>query len=346
MKILMVPRSHKYARELKRYLQQAKVQVVSLQPFHYAAPINIINLILCRISGYKIIHVHWLYSFPFGFIMKAFCFFCRFLQIKIVWEMHNIVPHDGNEAERALSRWFYERVDAVIFHSQDDVARSKKLLLSSVEKKHIVIPHGNFHQAYQNTLSKKEARDILNIPMTRRVILCFGILRNYRGYEYLIEATKDMAGVDVLVVGQKHDKDVYTELLNDQKQMPHLRIITGWIPDNEVQIYFNASDIVVLPYTEITTSGVTLLAYAFSRPVISTHVGGMKEVVNEKIGMLVPPRDGKALKSAIDTMFTMDYDALGKNAREYAEKECSWEANTQKIKALYESLLEMPDVIE
>ena len=102
MKILMIPRSHQYARELKRYLQQAKVRVVSLQPFHYAAPINIIKLILCRISGYKIIHVHWLYSFPFGCIMKAFCFFCRFLKIKIVWEMHNIVPHDGNDAERAL----------------------------------------------------------------------------------------------------------------------------------------------------------------------------------------------------------------------------------------------------
>ena len=61
-------------------------------------------------------------------------------------------------------------------------------------------------------------------------------------------------------------------------------------------------------------------------------VGGMKEVVNEKIGMLVPPRNGRALKEAIDKMFAMDYEAMGKNAHEYAEKECSWEANTQKIK--------------
>jgi glycosyltransferase involved in cell wall biosynthesis len=342
MKILMIPRSHKYTRELKRYLQQAEVAVVSLQPFHYATPINIIKLLLCRIRGYNIIHVHWLYSFPFGFIMKAFCRFCHFLDIKIVWEMHNIVPHDGQESERVLSRWFYDKVDAVIFHSQDDIVRSKKLLHSAVEKKHIVIPHGNFHEAYQNTLSKKEAREILNIPMTRRVILCFGILRNYRGYEYLIEATREMAGTDILVVGQEHDKEVYADLLNHQKQMPHLRLISGWIPDNEVQIYFNASDIVVLPYTEITTSGVTLLAYTFSRPVISTDVGGMKEVVNEKIGMLVPPRNGRALKEAIDKMFAMDYEAMGKNAHEYAEKECSWEANAQKIKTLYESLVSPP----
>jgi glycosyltransferase involved in cell wall biosynthesis len=334
----MIPRSHPYTRELKRALQQEKVQVVSLQPFHYATPINILKLLFGRISGYKIIHVHWLYISPLGFIMKGFYFFCRFLQIKIVWEMHNIVPHEGNASERVLSRWFYEQVDAVIFHSQDDIIRSKKMLQSSVDKRHIVIPHGHFHQAYENTLSKKEARGILNIPLNRRVLLCFGILRNYRGYEYLIEATRDMTGVDLLVVGRKHDRAVYDDLIKTQKQMPHLRVITGWIPDHEVQIYFNASDIVVLPYTEITTSGVTLLAYAFSKPVISTDVGGMKEVVNEKTGILVPHRNGEALRCAIDKMFAMDYEALGKNAREYAEKECSWEANAKKIKTLYESI--------
>lgn len=336
---MMIPRSHTYVRELKRYLQQSDVAVVALQPFHYAAPINIIKLIGCRITGCQIIHVHWLYSFPFGFIMKAFYYFCRFLRMKIVWEMHNIVPHNGDASERTLSCWFYERVDAIIFHNQDDIARSKKLLLSSVEKKHIVIPHGNFHEAYENTISKKEARDQLNIAQNRRVVLCFGILRNYRGYEYLIEVAREMSGVDILVVGQKHDQSVYDYLINAQKTLPNLRIITGWIPDNEVQIYFNASDIVVLPYTEITTSGVTLLAYAFSRPVISTDVGGMKEVVNEKIGLLVPPRNGVALKEAIDKMFAMDYETMGKNAHEYAEKECSWATNVQKIKALYMSLI-------
>jgi len=338
MNILMIPRNHPYIHEMKRHLEQANVQVATLKPFHYAAPINIINMLFGWATGCKIIHVHWLYSFPLGFIMKGFYVFCRFLQIKIVWEMHNIAPHNASAADRLLSRWFYEKVDAVIFHSHDDIIRSKKMLQSAIEKQHIVIPHGNFHEAYQNTLSKKEARGILNIPINRRVVLCFGIIRNYRGYDTLIEATKEMTHVDVLVVGRKEDNDVYDGLINAQKQMPHLRIVTGWIPDNEVQIYFNASDMVVLPYTEITTSGVTLLAYAFSKPVISTDVGGMKEVVNEKTGLLVPPRNAKALQQAIDKMFTMDYANLGNNAREFAEKECSWETNTQKIKALYESL--------
>jgi glycosyltransferase involved in cell wall biosynthesis len=153
-----------------------------------------------------------------------------------------------------------------------------------------------------------------------------------------MEAAKDMQNTVVLVAGKILEDDVYKKLIEYEKKMLNLRVFTGWIPDNEMQIYFNASDIVVLPYTDITTSGVIPLAYAFSRPVVTTNIGGINSVVNENTGILVPPKDAVALKKAIDRIFTMDFEAMGRYAHEYAEREFSWGANAQKIKRLYESI--------
>jgi glycosyltransferase involved in cell wall biosynthesis len=103
-----------------------------------------------------------------------------------------------------------------------------------------------------------------------------------------------------------------------------------------VQVYFNACDFVVLPYTEITTSGVIPLAYAFSRPVITTDIGGLRDVVNKETGILVPVADAHALRGAMERLFVADLEKMGRDAHDFAEKEFSWESNAQKIKRLYE----------
>ena len=147
-----------------------------------------------------------------------------------------------------------------------------------------------------------------------------------------------MQNTVVVVAGKILEEDVYKKLIEYEKKISNLRVFTRWIPDNEIQIYFNACDIVALPYTEITTSGVIPLAYAFSKPVVTTDIGGIRDVVNDNTGILVPTRDAIALKKAIDRIFTMDFEAMGRYAHEYAEREFSWGANAQKIKRLYESI--------
>jgi len=335
----MIPKNHEYIRRLKSCLEEIGVRVQILKPFHYSTVMNIIKMIAYRTQGYKIIHVHWLYIFPFSLVMKLFYYFCWCLSIKIIWEMHNILPHHYKEIDRKNSLWFYKKSDAIVFHSKNDIDRSRELLRTTIDKMHIVIPHGNFNGSYENSISKKDARRILNISDNNRVILCFGFIRKNRGYEYLLEAIKDMPDIIVIIAGKVDDKDIYQNLLAYERQMSNLKLFVKWIPDGEVQLYFNACDIVVLPYTDITTSGVIPLAYAFSKPVIATSIGGIRDVVNENTGILVPPKDTDALRKAIERIFIMDLEAMGRYAHEYAKKEFSWESNAQKIKELYESII-------
>jgi glycosyltransferase involved in cell wall biosynthesis len=340
-KVFFIPKNHEYVRKLKQHLEKTGVSVVLLKPFHYSSFTNLLKIIYFRLKGYRIIHVHWLYIFPFGFVMKGFYYFCKGLGIKVIWEMHNILPHGYAENDKDNCRWFYEKVDAIIFHSEHDIRRAKDLLNTDADKIHTTIPHGNFNGSYENTISRKEARRHLNIPDNERALLCFGFIRQNRGYEYLVEAVKDMENTIVVIAGKADDKDVCKKLLAYEERLPQLRVFVKWIPDEEIQYYFNACDIVVLPYTDITTSGVIPLAYAFSRPVITTNIGGLRDIVNDDTGIIVPARDVEALRNAIENIFSRDLLAMGKCAYEYSRKEFSWERNVQKIRELYELMTNM-----
>jgi glycosyltransferase involved in cell wall biosynthesis len=268
--------------------------------------------------------------------MKAFTYLCRGLGIRIVWEMHNILPHGGADRERESSRWFYEHADGIIYHSRSDVRRAKETLGTDVDKPHIVVPHGHFNESYPNTITREAAREKLSVPAHDRVILCFGFIRRNRGYEHLIEAVRDMERTTVIIAGKLEDRDVYETLERHARTLPHLRLHGGWIPDGEIQWYFNACDVVVLPYTDITTSGVIPLAYAFSRPVVTSDIGGIRDVVNADTGILVPAGDAASLKKAIDRIFAMDPVAMGRRAYVFAKQEFDWDANARKIREFYE----------
>ncbi|HUK99937.1 MAG TPA: glycosyltransferase family 4 protein [Nitrospirota bacterium] len=338
MRIFLIPKNHEYIRQLKQHLENIGMEVIVLKPFHYSSIMNIIKMIFYRTQGCKIIHVHWLYIFPFSFIMKWFYYFCKGIGLKIVWEMHNILPHGYTDHDKKNSRWFYEKSDAIIFHSRNDILRVQEMLDTSMYKTHIVIPHGNFNESYENSISKLDARRQLDIEDHARVILCFGFIRKNRGYEYLLEAVKGMGNTTIIIAGKIEDRDIYEKLLESKIRLPQLRLFVDWIPDDEVQLYFNACDIVVLPYTDITTSGVIPLAYAFSKPVITSAIGGLKDIVNEHTGILVPSKNAESLRDAINAMFNMDYDDMGRQAREYAEKNLNWDTNAQKISGLYRQL--------
>ena len=339
LRVFMIPKNHEYIKRLKINLESLNIAVKILKPFHYSTFTNIVKLLLFRLKGYKIIHVHWLYVFPFSFVMRWFCYFCNATGIKIIWEMHNIIPHHLYKNAARDSKWFYEKVDGIILHSKNDIARSRDLLGTDENKMHIIIPHGNFIESYENKISKKDARIKLRIPDDKKVILCFGFIRENRGYEYLIEATNNMLDTIVIIAGKVLEKKVYEKLLNITEGRPDLKIFGKWIPDDEIQIYFNACDIVVLPYVNITTSGVIPLAYTFSRPVITTEIGGLKDIVNEKTGILIPPENVGELKKAIGKMLSMNYEGMGRYAYEYAKKEFSWEINAKNIKSFYELML-------
>ena len=73
-----------------------------------------------------------------------------------MWEMHNILPHNYTKRDKLNSKWFYEKCDAIIFHSGSDKDKSQRIFGVDCKKNYIIIPHGNFNESYENKVSKKE----------------------------------------------------------------------------------------------------------------------------------------------------------------------------------------------
>ena len=164
-------------------------------------------------------------------------------------------------------------------------------------------------------------------------------MRPYKGLEYLLEAMpKVLTEIDahLLVVGEFWaPESLYASYIDDLGLSEHVTIVNRYIPNEEVAAFFSAADVVVLPYTEATQSGVAQIAYGLEKPVITTSVGGLAEVVKHgETGLLVPPGDSEALAETVVSFFR---EELGEHLAANIHKErqrFSWDRLVDLIEVL------------
>jgi glycosyltransferase involved in cell wall biosynthesis len=165
-----------------------------------------------------------------------------------------------------------------------------------------VIPHGNYIDYYPNEVIKSEARRGLGLPDHAFVYLFLGLLRPYKGLEDLFDAFKKIedSKARLLVVGRVFGDDSYElklkKLIGDDFR---IKLVPEFIPDKDLQIYLKASDIFVLPYKDITTSGAAALALSFGRPILAPSITSFPEVVIPTAGTLYETEKPGALTSAL-----------------------------------------------
>jgi glycosyltransferase involved in cell wall biosynthesis len=167
-------------------------------------------------------------------------------------------------------------------------------------------------------------------------ILFFGFVRKYKGLEYLIRAMPEVLRsiqVKLLVVGEFwEDKGPYLKAIEELGLQGNIEVVDRYVPNEEVGLYFSAADVVVLPYVDATQSAIVSLAYAFDKPVITTHVGGLPEVVNDgETGFIVPPGDSEALAAAIVRYFGEDCASRFAANVKIQKNALSWEALVRLI---------------
>lgn len=250
---------------------------------------------------------------------------CYFLLAKFMGKQnltfvcHNVFPHERFPLDKKLTRLTLKNGKHFIVHAKEEEAELRQIMPSPDCR---VTPHPSYNAFCFEHMTKAQARERLGLSMDEKVLLFFGFVRPYKGLKHLIAAMpkikEQLGNVKLLIVGEfgsAEDKEGYVGLIkNLALSSPELEadviINDGYTPDREVEKYFAACDMVVLPYESATQSGIVQIAYGFGKPVTVTNVGGLPDVVSDgKTGYVVPPQDEKALAEAVVRYFAEDKEA-------------------------------------
>ena len=170
-----------------------------------------------------------------------------------------------------------------------------------------VVSHPEYSIFNQNRMTDEQAKESLNLK--GNILLHFGVIRPYKGIDDLIAAMPEVlkrVDATLLVVGERwRGFDIEAQLAKYPGIESRVRLVTNYIPNEEVERYFRAADVVVLPYVETSASGVLQVALAFDKPVIGTETGALKDVIHDGMnGYLVPVRNPQRLADKIVRFFT------------------------------------------
>ena len=194
-----------------------------------------------------------------------------------------------------------------------------------------MLPHPLYD--YGEKLNKKEALETLGLHPNKKTLLFFGLIRDYKGLDILINAFSELDySYQLLIAGEcRKDKELYEELIVRSKNQ-NIRFINKFIPDDEVNLYFSAGDVCVLPYRSATQSGIAAIAYHFEVPIIATNVGGLPETVStDKTGVIAEYATQSCLQQAICSFFTEgNFAEYTQNIRQ-AKLLLSWERFAKNI---------------
>jgi beta-1,4-mannosyltransferase len=251
-------------------------------------------------SKYDILHLHWvvetiirhpnlIIALVRSLMMLMLIDFARKKGTKVIWTIHDETPH--SIVHPRLASWFQKhllnRIDGYISLSEkaEGIIETSLPMLQGLP--HAVINHGHYRDIYPNQITPQEARKRLKITDSNRIILFFGYIDFYKNVPNLIRVFRELSPQNwVLVIAGKIEQDNLKEEIAiatatpASKNDPNVKLFLNHIPDNELQIYFQSADLVVLPFTKILNSGSSLLALSFNCPILVPNLGSIPELQN------------------------------------------------------------------
>ena len=243
--------------------------------------------------------------------------------------VHNLIPHERKPMDKFLSRYFCDAMDAFVTMS-DSVLQDIRAF--SPEKPSAMCPHP-LYDHYGTPVSREEALEKLGLSKDCQYLLFFGLIRDYKGLDWLLEAFADQRlqqypELKLIVAGEFYaDPQKYLDAAKALGDRVILR--PEFIPDDQVRYYFCAADLVVQPYKTATQSGITQIAYHFDKPMLVTRVGGLPEIVPDGITGYVAEPSVSAIADALTKFASMKPD-FSKGVASQKQK-YSWEKMADAI---------------
>lgn len=253
--------------------------------------------------------------------------------------LDNVIPHEKRFFDNWCNHYFLNQNDGFIVMSEKVL---KDLLHYRPDAKYIHVPHPVYNQ-FGEKIAREESLKKLGIAQlsTKKILLFFGIIRDYKGLDLLLDAMALLTDEFHLIVAgevygsfQKYQTSIENHFLSDR-----VSLFTNYIDDAAVKDYFSAADVCILPYKSATQSGITSIANHFELPIIATNVGGLAETIeHQKTGLVIDPADVNLLAEAIQFYFLKQLKKQFEENIRAENSANSWSNFSDKLMAFYHEL--------
>ena len=234
---------------------------------------------------------------------------------KIAWTVHNLAPHEagGDDSDDLVFRSLLARSDVVVHHCPHSINALRGKYAVETHATQIVVPHGHYF-AYPNHVSPQEARERLGIPADAFVYLHFGAIRSYKGVDRLVRAFGRVRVPNkFLLVAGRYQAIRGKGAMRDLALLARMRFLSRsiklmrWtIASQEVQLYLQSANAVVLSHTQGLNSGVAILGMTFGKPVIGPDMGCIAWVLGRGMNVVYDPSDEEELVRAMERAPSLD----------------------------------------
>ena len=255
---------------------------------------------------------------------------------RVICQIDNVEPHEHHITDKMFNRYYLRSVDGFIYMSEQVHGE----LTAYTHAPALFSPHPMFEH-FGERKERTEACNALGLDPDTRYALFFGLIRDYKGLDTLIEAWAKFRRKNhkLLIAGEFYaSRDKYINLIKELGLEDDIILHDHFVPDSEVKNYFSVADCVVLPYKTATQSGVTQIAYNFRVPIIVTRVGGLAEIVpNGRVGFVTEP-NAEGVLQALERIYEGDTLERFREAMIEERRRFSWAAMCDRIEELYQQL--------
>lgn len=267
---------------------------------------------------------------------------------KVIWTIHDENPHVVIHQE--LAKWITRQIVAHTDGYINLCEAGKQAVASSLpmlrDKPGFVVRHGHYRGCYPDDVSREEARSQLNLSPEAKTLLYLGYISPYKNVPHLIKTFRELPECDwpitLLVAGKPDNEELRQAVQVAKGSADNIQLHLRFIADEELQIFFKAADLVVLPFEEILNSGSLLLSLSFNRAVLAPHLGAIASWQEEIGSQWVQTYEGE-LTAQILAMAIWGESSAESSITELSEKEApidkiAWDAIAQKTLDAYKSL--------
>jgi glycosyltransferase involved in cell wall biosynthesis len=239
----------------------------------------------------------------------------------VVSILDNVIPHEKRFFDKPFTKYYLKHNHGFLAMNE---AVKNDLLTYLPNAKVIVRPHPLYNH-FGHKIDKAKSQQQLGLDPTKKTLLFFGLIRDYKGLDNLIKAFGMLdESYQLIIAGESYgDFQKYRDEIDKIPYKQNIKTAIEYIDDNRVTNFFSAADVVVLPYRSATQSGITAIAYHFNVPVIATNVGGLEESIqHEKTGFIVKENSPASIAESIRKFYNsnIDFNVGISNLRE----ELSW----------------------